>query len=121
MSNKFGVFINLDYCRHSSEDCSFLWQNITEKMYEKGFLFEKRIFTIRTDIECDEISIVIRGLLNEIQMEQHDLYSFIADCFILNFDNYNDLTLPDTSDSINVEDISIEDLNALGIEHKIIY
>ncbi len=40
----------------------------------------------------------------KIQSKQYDFYSYIIDCYILNLESCNDLTLPDTSDTIEVED-----------------
>ena len=114
MSNKFGLFINLDHAHHSSEECAFIWKKITDKMLQNGFSFQKRAFVIKTDKERNEMAIDIRGLLEEIQMEQHDFYSYMVDCYILNVENCSNLTLPDTSDSIDVEHISLEDLDKLG-------
>ncbi|MCU7940253.1 MAG: hypothetical protein KZQ64_07380 [gamma proteobacterium symbiont of Bathyaustriella thionipta] len=121
MSNNFGLFINLDYAHHPSEECSLLWNKIMDKMLLNGFSFQKRAFSIKTDKERIEVAKDVRGLLDEIHMEQSDFHSYIADCYILNFDNCSDLTLPDTSNSINVEDISMEELNALGVGYEVLF
>lgn len=121
MPNKFGLFINLDYARHPSEECSFIWNKIMDKMLQNGFSFQKRAFSIRTNKERDEVAMEIRELLDEIQIDQHDFYRYIVDCYILNVENLSDLTLPDTSNSIDVEDISLEDLDALGVGYELLF
>lgn len=119
MFNKFGVFINLDYAHKSADECSIVWQKVMDLMLSNGFSFEKRVFIINTTSDRDEIATNVRKLLDEIRLDQHDLYSYINDCYILNFQNCIDLTLPDTSNAIDVEDVSEEDLEALGVEYDI--
>lgn len=114
MFNKFGVFINLDYSHKSADKCSFLWQKVMEIMLSHGFTFKKRAFAINTNQNQTEVATHVRKLLDEIRLDQHDLDSFITDCYILNIEDCNDLTLPDTNNSIDVEDISHEELEALG-------
>ena len=63
----------------------------------------------------------VRRLFDEILATQHDFFSFISDCYILNFESCMDLTLPDTSKTIAVEDLSLEDLDALGIEYQLLF
>lgn len=121
MSNKFGLFINLDYAHRPAEECLFIWNKIVDKMLQNGFSFQKRAFTIKTDKDRDEIAMDVRGLLDEIQIEQCDFYSYIVDCYILNVENYSDLTLPNTSNSIDVEDLSLEDLDALGVGYEMLF
>jgi len=82
-----------------------------------GFLFHKRVFTITTNKSRDEISSEVRGLFDLIQKEQEDFFSFIGDSYILNFEDCSDLTLPDTSASIDVENITFQELNSMGIEY----
>lgn len=119
MAHKFGLFINLDYAHKSDNDCSLVWQKIMDKIVNNGFSFEKRAFVIISDKKSEELSADVRALLDELLDEQQDLFSYIVDCYILNLDNCTDLTLPDTSDSIAVEDISLEDLDALGIKYNL--
>ena len=121
MSNKFGLFINLDHAHHPSEECAFIWNKITDKMLQNGFSFQKRAFVIKTDKERNEMAIDIRGLLDEIQMEQHDFYSYLIDCYMLNVEDCSDLTLPDTSNSIGVEHVSPEDLDKLGVGYEMLF
>ena len=113
MFNKFGVFINLDYAHKGNEECSLIWQIIKDEMLNNGFLFEKRVFSIQTNKSRDEITSYVRKLLDSIRVQQHDLFSFINDCYILDFNNVNDLTLPD-SKGIDVEHVNYEELEALG-------
>lgn len=120
MSNKFGLFINLDYAFKPEDECSLVWKKIMDKMLKYGFSFQKRAFAIITEKTSGEVSIDVRSLLDEIQAEQNDIFSYISDCYILNIDNCNDLTLPDTSNSIDVEDISLQDLDAIGIEYDLL-
>lgn len=119
MHHKFGLFINLDYAHKSDSECALIWQQIRDKMSANGFTFEKRAFVLNSEISSEELSSKVRALLNEILTQQPQLYSYIADCYILNFDDCTDLTLPDTSDSIDVEDISLEELDALGITYHL--
>ena len=121
MAQKFGVFINLDYAHKTKNDCSLIWQKIMDKMANNGFSFEKRAFVIHSEKNAQELSLDVRILFDEIQAEQNNIYNYIVDCYILNLDNCTDLTLPDTSDSIDVEDISLEELDALGIEYNLLF
>ncbi len=120
MSNKFGLFINMNYAHKSKEDCSMIWQEIMDTMLQNGFSFQKRAFSITTDNNINEMAIDIRKLLDKIQSKQLDFYSYIVDCYILNFDNCTDLTFPETSNSIDVEDISLEELEALGVGYELL-
>lgn len=45
----------------------------------------------------------------------------LVDCYILNLDNCNDLTLPDTSNSIDVEHINVQDLKATGVKYELLF
>lgn len=114
MFNQFGIFMNLDYAHKPSDACSFIWQEIMDAMLANGFSFEKRAFTISTSNTRDEVATEVRKILDSVRCVHHDLYDFISDCYILNFDNCSDLTLPDTSGSIDVEHVSHEQLEALG-------
>jgi len=119
MAHKFGLFINLDYAHKTDIDCSLVWQKIMDKIVNNGFSFEKRAFVIISEKSSEELSTDVRDLLDELLDEQQDLFSYIVDCYILNLDNCTDLTLPDTSNSIAVEDISLEELDALGIKYNL--
>ena len=121
MSNEFGLFVNLDYAHKSEDECALIWQSIMNTMLHYGFIFKKRTFVIKTEKNRDEISIDVRHLFDEIQAEQHDFYSYIIDCYILNLESCNDLTLPDTSDTIQVEDISLQDLNTIGVDYDLLF
>jgi len=121
MTNKFGLFINLDYAHKPDHDCALVWQKISDKLLNYGFSFQKRAFSINTDKNRDDISSDVRGLFDEIQAEQDDFFAYIVDCYILNLDNCTDLTLPDTSNSIDVEDISLQDLNTIGIDYDLLF
>ena len=117
VSNKFGVFINLDYAHQSHVECRFIWDKIMGVMLDYGFLFQKRIFTIITDKSREEISNDVRSLFDLIQKEEEQLFSYISDSYILNLADCSDLTLPDTSKSIDVENITFQELNIMGIEY----
>ena len=121
MSNKFGLFINLDYAHKPTAECSYIWQKIMDQMLHNGFSFQRRSFTITTDKNRDDLAHFVRGLLDELQAEQQNFYGFIIDCYILNLENCSDLTLPDTSDSIDVEDITLQDLNTIGIDYELLF
>lgn len=121
MSNEFGLFVNLDYAHKSQEECALIWQSIMDSMLHYGFLFKKRAFTITTTKSRDEVSLDIRHLFDELQLKQDKFYSYIIDCYILNIENCVDLTLPDTSDSIQVEDISLKDLNSIGVDYDLLF
>lgn len=121
MSNEFGLFVNLDYAHKSQSECAQIWKNIMDAMLEYGFLFKKRAFTINTEKSRDEISSDVRTLFDEIQSKQYDFYSYIIDCYILNLESCNDLTLPDTSSTIEVEDISLNDLNIIGVDYDLLF
>ncbi|MDX2504608.1 MAG: hypothetical protein QNL62_09050 [Gammaproteobacteria bacterium] len=121
MFNRFGVFINLDYAHNHQDECSLVWQKIMAKMHENGFSFEKRTFVISTNKNPNELSMDLRRLFDEILTRQHDFYSFISECYVLNCASYTDLTLPDTSKTIAVKDLSLEDLDALGVEYKLLF
>ena len=121
MTNEFGLFVNLDYAHKSQDECSLIWQNIMDAMLEYGFLFKKRAFVICTEKSRDEISVDVRHLFDDIQTIQQDFYSYIIDCYILNLESCNDLTLPDTSDTIEVEDISLSDLNMIGVDYDLLF
>lgn len=82
-----------------------------------GFLFQKRTFTIDTDKSRDEIANDVRGLFDLIQKEQEHFFSYVSDSYILNLEDCSDLTLPDTSESIDVENITFQELNIMGIEY----
>jgi hypothetical protein len=116
MSNKFGVFVNLDYAHKAKSECSIVWNKISAKMLEYGFLFKKRTFAIITEKHSSEVSLDVRRLFDEIQLEQQDFYSYLTDCYILNLDGCNDLTFPDTSSSIEVEYISLQNFNTFETE-----
>lgn len=119
MAHKFGLFINLDYAHKADDACSLIWQKIRDRAARHGFSFEKRVFVIFSEKSAEQLSADVRVLLDEILIEQDDLYSYIVDCYILNLDNCTDLTLPDTSGSIDVEDISLDDLDVLGIKYNL--
>lgn len=121
MSNKFGLFINLDYAHKPTAECTYVWQKIMDKMLHSGFSFQRRAFAISTEKNRDELAHVVRVLLDELQTEQENFYSFIIDCYILNLENCSDLTLPDTSNSIDVEDITLQDLNTIGIDYELLF
>lgn len=121
VSNEFGLFVNLDYAHKSQDECALTWDSIMEAMIEYGFVFKKRTFAIVTEKSRDEISLDVRHLFDAIQLKQQDFYSFIVDCYILNLEGCNDLTLPDTSDTIEVEDISLDDLNIIGVDYDLLF
>lgn len=121
MSNKFGLFINLDYAHKPTAECSYIWQKIMDTMLHNGFSFQRRAFTIATEKSRDDLAHFVRELLDNLQSEQDNFYSFIIDCYILNLENCSDLTLPDTSDSIDVEDITLQDLNTIGIDYELLF
>ncbi|WP_198264219.1 hypothetical protein [sulfur-oxidizing endosymbiont of Gigantopelta aegis] len=121
MSNQFGLFIHLDYAHKPQDDCAMVWQNIMDTMQGYGFDFNKRAFFIDTDKSRDDISQDIRHLFDEIQLVQADFYSYIMDCYILNYETCSDLTLPDTSETIEVEDISLQDLNTIGVDYDLLF
>ena len=121
MSNEFGLFVNLDYAHKSEGECALIWQSIMNTMIHYGFIFKKRTFVIKTEKNRDEISVDVRRLFDEIQAEQHNFYNYIIDCYILNLESCNDLTLPDTSDTIQVEDISLQDLNTIGVDYDLLF
>ena len=118
--NNFALVINLAYAHKPNNECSLIWNKILDKFLDSGFLFEKRIFTISTDKCRDDISIKVRQLLDEFEAEQHDFYSFISDCYILNFEKLSDLIYPDTK-NIEVEHISLQDMDTLGIEYELLF
>lgn len=107
MSNKLGVFINLDYANKSNDECSKIWQKIIYTMLNNGFTVEKRALVINTDKNPDELSMEVRQLFAEIFTKQSDFHSYITDCYIVNFNDFTDLTFPDTSDNHNIESISL--------------
>jgi hypothetical protein len=117
VSNKFGVFINLDYAHQSHDECAFIWKRIMEIMTGYGFFFQKRTFTIDTDKSRNEIANDVRGLFDLIQKEQEHFFSYVSDSYILNLEDCSDLTLPDTSETIDVENITFQELNIMGIEY----
>ena len=121
MSHEFGLFVNLDYAHKSEDECTLIWQNIMDAMLNYGFSFRKRAFIITTDKNRDEIAMDVRHLFDEIQAGQQNFYSYITDCYILNYESCNDLTFPDTSDTIEVEDISLEDLNVIGVDYDLLF
>lgn len=110
MSNKFGVFVNMNYANKPAGDCVKILDMIKDKLLTKGYSFEKRIFVIHTEKDIKDTSKEVRHFLGEIAMNVKDLHSYITDCYMLDIKKYADLRLPDTSDSIDVEQISIEDL-----------
>ncbi len=121
MLKTFGLFINLNYAHKPWDECSLIWQMIMKKMLENGFTFQKRTFQILTEKNSDELSATVRQLFEEIQRDKHNLYSYLVDCYILNIENCNDLTLPDTSDSIDVEHINVQDLKAAGVKYELLF
>jgi len=116
MSNTFGLFVNLDYAHKPKKECALIWHMIMDEMLAYGFSIHKRAFTINTDKTRDELSIEVRHVLDKLQLEHMDLFAYIKDCYIINLAGSEDLTLPDTSESIDVEDISLEDLHDAGIK-----
>ena len=121
MTNEFGLFVNLDYAHKSQAECALVWQSIMDAMLEYGFVFKKRTFSIHTEKNRDEISVDVRALFDQLQAEQQGFYGYIIDCYILNLETCNDLTLPDTSDTIEVEDISLQDLNTIGVDYDLLF
>lgn len=121
MPNEFGLFVNLDYAHKSEDECYLIWQMIMDAMLKYGFAFKKRAFIITTEKDRNEISLDVRHLFDEIQSVQQNFYSYIIDCYILSLESYNDLTLPDTTDSIEVEDISLNDLNKIGVDYDLLF
>jgi len=119
--NEFGLFVNLDYAHKSQDECTQVWQLILDAMLEYGFSFQKRAFVIHTEKSRDEISLDVRHLFDEIQITHSSFYSFIIDCYILNLEGCTDLTLPDTSNTIEVEDISLDDLNINGVDYDLLF
>ncbi len=121
MPGQFGLFINLDYAHKSQQQCHRVWERITATMLDYGFEFKRRAFAITTDRDRDEISQDVRHLFDRIQLNEPDFYSYVVDCYILDVENCNDLTLPDTTDSIEVEDISLQDLNTIGVDYDLLF
>ena len=121
MSNKYGLFINLDYAHKPTAECTYIWQKIQDHLTHNGFSFQRRAFAITTEKNRDELVHVVRGLLDELQSQEENFFSFITDCYILNLDNCSDLTLPDTTDSNDVEDITLQDLNTIGIDYDLLF
>jgi len=121
MTNKFGLFVNLDYAHKAQSECSMVWQKILDTLLQYGFSFQKRAFAINTEKNGDELSLDVRSLFDDIQAKQNDFYDYIIDCYILNLENCTDLTLPDTSNSIDVEDISLEELDTIGIDYDLLF
>ena len=121
VTNEFGLFVNLDYAHKSQDECAQIWNSIMEAMLEYGFSFKKRAFVMTTEKSRDQISLDVRHLFDAIQLKQKNFYSFIMDCYILNLAGCNDLTLPDTSDTIEVEDISLDDLNIIGVDYDLLF
>ena len=111
MSNKFGLFINMDYANKPKDECFIIWEVISDVMLKNNFSFNKRVFVFETEKNSHELSETVRKLFDDIHKEHPDLYSYIADCYILNFDGCNNLLLPDTSNTIEVEHISIDEIS----------
>lgn len=114
MINKFGVFINMNYADKPAGDCIKILDKIKHKLLLNGYSFEQRVFVIHTEQNIKDSAKKVRQSLAEISMDVKDLHSYITDCYMLDIQKYADLKLPDTSDSIDVEQISIEDLELFG-------
>jgi hypothetical protein len=110
MSNKFGIFINMNYAAKPAGDCAKILEKIKQRFLSNGYSFEKRVFVINTDKDIKNTSIEVRHLLSDIAKEFEDLHNYVSDCYMLDIKKYADLKLPDTSDSIDVEQIILEDL-----------
>jgi hypothetical protein len=117
MTNKFGLFINLNYAHHPHNECNLVWKKLQSHLSKAGFVFEKRYFAMTTDKSRDDLVEISRQVLDDLQNEIENLYSYLNDCYVVNLNTSSDLMLPDTSTSIDVEDISTDELNALGVEY----
>ncbi len=120
---KYGLFINLDYANKPADECAKIWGIIMDAMAQNGFQFEKRAFVINSEKNTDEIAHFVVQLFDQIQMNLPDLhiYSYLADCFILLLDECKDIKQPDTSNSILVEDVNLDELDASGIEYNALF
>ncbi len=123
MATKYGLFINLDYANKPADECSNIWGIIMDTMTQNGFSFEKRAFVIISEKSSDEIAQFVVHLFDQIQMNSPNLhiYNYLADCFILTLDDCKDIKQPDTSNSILVEDVNLDDLDAAGIEYNTLF
>ena len=123
MANKYGLFINLDYANKPAEECSNIWGVITDVMMHNGFSFEKRAFVINSEKNLEDIANFVVYLFDQIQINSPDLhiYNYLADCFILTLDKCKDVKLPDTSNSILVEDVDLDDLDAACIQYNTLF
>ena len=110
MSNKFGVFINMNYTEKPTEDCVKILDKIKHQLLNNGYSFEKRVFVINTENDLKDTSIQVRHILSELAADIKNLHTYVSDCYMLDIKKYSDLKLPDTSDSIDVEQISLESM-----------
>jgi pyruvate-formate lyase-activating enzyme len=115
MSHKFGIFVNMNYTDKPAGDCIKILNKIKDKLLSKGYTFEKRVFVIRTEKDIKDAAKDVHHLLAEIAIEVKNLHSYLTDCYMLDIEKYADLKLPDTSESIEVEQITLDDLVIKGV------
>lgn len=123
MATKYGLFINLDYANKPADECANIWDIIMDTMTHNGFTFKKRAFVITSEKNLDEIARFVVQLFDQVQMNSPNLhiYSYLADCFILTLDDWKDIKQPDTSNSILVEDVNLDELDAAGIKYNTLF
>ena len=112
MLNRIGVFINMNYAQHSDQ-CKPVWEKIMKSMRSYGFFFQKRVFVIMTDKSRDDIAEDVKVLFKIVSLEHEDCLKYIAECYISDFTDCYDMTLPDTNNSIDVELLTSEQLDSM--------
>jgi hypothetical protein len=102
---RYAIVINLDYVSHPQESCNQVWDVIKQRMIDKGFRYDGRLFSIELpDHEaCDLARDAIESIEEHHSFEDKRVYMYIRDFYGFNMDNMTNLLLP-PSENIEISE-----------------
>ena len=113
----YAVVVNMDYAHHSPVVCKEVWNEISQKMLDEDFRFEKRMFILSTEQDkqfvCDKARNALENLDGFKENFKQGVYLYVKDFFAIDMTGYNDLILPDSQHKIEVQE-EIIDTYTLG-------
>ncbi|MDX2507197.1 MAG: hypothetical protein QNL62_22355 [Gammaproteobacteria bacterium] len=104
----YGIVINMDYEHHDYAICKELWNEISREMLLQSFYLDKRMFILTTELGKEEVCNKARKILEDMESDKESyekqVFNYIKDFYALDVTDYVDLTRPQASSGIEVEE-----------------
>ncbi len=93
---KSAVIINLDYERHSAQDCRRIWEAIARGMDDAGFSRHFRIFLadMNRATACERAKAVVAAVEDELANDGIVVFDVIREFYWFEYQQINDLLAP---------------------------